>query len=291
MTSWMRRQRPDKVEALFQDMTNRYNELVHLSSSSSSSGNDYDILSKKEALRPSAKNHTTRLQAWSKAGNPEKASEALRDWIADSDAATLAGSTFRGGGPGTQEFNAVLIAWLRSQHPDAALMADRGLQEMMEIAANNTNHHRFHCHPNLQSYTTVISAYAKLSTPQAGTRALELFRQLRNVAHQAKDPSTMEPDFFVYAGVLAALLRSGDPNAAPHVRHVLFDLENKDRSFWQKTASNPRQAWSLIHKLRRNLRFSNLKEDMGEFHRRLDHLQHLANTGAAKNSNSHGSFR
>ena len=54
--------------------------------------------------------------------------------------------------PGTQAFTAVLVAWLRSDLPDAAEKAHRGLRHMMDLALLG----RFKCFPNRYSFAVAF---------------------------------------------------------------------------------------------------------------------------------------
>ena len=178
MSGWMRHIRPDKVEALFKEMKDGY-----------TSGN--------EALKPTAQTYTVRLQSWSKAGNPEKTSEALKDWIAAGEAESFDDM------PETKAFNAVLISWLRSNRSDAAEKAHRGLQQMMDLASTG----RFQCFPDRHSFTAVISAYAKSKSKEAGKRALRLLEELKSLFREKNDRS-LDPNLFMYVEVLVACLNS-----------------------------------------------------------------------------------
>ena len=257
MAAWMKRGNPEKVEALFQEMKQ---------SAADTDKDRTESQGPRSSWKPHFKAHTTRLQAWSKAGNPYKATEALQDWIAlcesERGATTTTTTTTTAPPPtplpGTQEFNAVLIAWLRSKETAAAAQrADRGLQQMIQLSQSG----RFPCPPNLQSYTTVISAHARYQTPQAGTRAMALLQQLKEQQQEQQEPlddaTALEPDFFVYASVLSALLRSYQHVDASHrpqheqdIQELLQEVQDKNASFWKMdTDKNRQQVRSLIRKL------------------------------------------
>ena len=100
------------------------------------------------SLTPTGGVFVTRLQGWSKAGNPEMTAAVLREWISNVDVVAQT--------PGTQEFNAVLQAWHRSRRENSAQKAEDGLAEMTQMAATQ----KYDCHPDVFSYTILISIYA-----------------------------------------------------------------------------------------------------------------------------------
>ena len=168
MTAWMKRRKADRVERLFQELKRNNMDNGGGSSSSSNSSSNSSLY-----LKPSPNVHTTRLQAWSKAGVPEKATEALREWISSVDdqeviedeensvaplqsTTTTTTTTLRNRRgksnndddrhndgnhtmisnqlPTTQAFNAILHAHLRSNRRDSIVRMEQGLQRMQEFA-------------------------------------------------------------------------------------------------------------------------------------------------------------
>jgi len=103
------------------------------------------------SLRPDFQSQTIRLRAWSDAGNPTMATAVLREMI------SLSASGVLNRKPGTNEFNLVLSAWLRSDQPDAAEKAESGLKQMMQLSATG----QFDCAPNQSSHNIVIKACIK----------------------------------------------------------------------------------------------------------------------------------
>ena len=228
MSGWMRHLRPEKVEALFEEMKVGY-----------TSGN--------EALKPAPETYTVRLQSWSKAGNPEKTSEALNDWIAAGEEESFHDM------PETKAFNAVLTAWLRSNRSDAAEKAHRGLQQMMDLASTG----RFQCFPSCHSFSVVISAYAKSKSKEAGKRALELLEELKRLFREKNDRS-LDPHLLLYVEVLVACLSSMQIQEGEEaIRNLFRELLSKEASFWQdRDMDVPR----LMRKLRRAFESSRFKD-------------------------------
>ena len=228
MAGWMRHVRPDKVEALFEEMKDGY-----------TSGN--------EALKPTAETHGVRLQSWSKAGNPEKTTEALNDWIAAGEAKSCHEM------PETKGFTAVLTAWLRSNRSDAAEKAHRGLQQMMELASTG----RFQCSPDRRSFTIVISAYAKSKSKEAGKRALQLLEELKSLFREKNDRS-LDPDLYMYIDVLIACLSSMQiRDGEEAIRNIFQELFSKEASFWHD-ADKDVARW--MRRLRRAFESSRFKD-------------------------------
>ena len=233
MSGWMWHSRSDKVEALFQEMKEEY-----------CAGN--------ESLKPQVEAYTVRLHAWSKAGNPAKTSEALNDWIVAGETEQFTDM------PGTQAFTAVLVAWLRSDLPDAAEKAHRGLRQMMDLALSG----RFKCFPDRYSFTVAISACAKSPSKTAGKRALKLLEELKSVSHENNDPSFV-PDFFIYVDVMVTCFRSMNIKDGEDAIRTLFEeLLSKEASFWQSGGRDDAKHNSgLLRRLRREFESSHFKYD------------------------------
>lgn len=127
----------------------------------------------------------------------------------------------------------LLVSWLRSPSRHCAndgVMADRCLHEMKEMAESQ----RLQCFPNLYTYATVIEAHAKANSPNASQRSIELLDEPKEVAKAGT-----EPNFFVYAHVLQAILRSaggdsskdGEVELRQKIHHLFAELLPKRRPF------------------------------------------------------------
>ena len=199
-------------------------------------------------MKPQAETYTIRLQSWSKAGKPAKTSEALNDWIVAGETEQVKDM------PGTQEFTAVLIAWLRSNLPEAAENAYKGLRQMMDLAVSG----RFNCFPDRYSFTVAISACAKSPSKTAGKRALTLLEELKNVGRENNDPSFV-PDLFIYVDVMVTCFRSMNMKEGEDAIRTLFEeLLSKEASFWQRRDDHNS---GLLRRLRREFHSSHFKYD------------------------------
>lgn len=198
MAAWMRQNRPERTEQLFQEMMKGFE-----------SGDT--------SLIPHFEAHVTRLQAWSKSGNPEMAARVIQEWVSICEQK-----------PTTKHFNMVLQGWLRSRHPEAALKAEAGIRQMFDLASSK----QFDCRPNVISFTTVISALARSDLPNAGDRAFDLLQELENLAGQDE---SLQPNWITYSQVLLALFRSGDGGG--RIRKILHKLRKQNVSFWQGETS------------------------------------------------------
>lgn len=147
MVSWAKHNRPDRVQSTFEQMKEGFLE------------GDVE-------LEPDFKSLIVRLQAWSKAGDPEMATAVLKEMI------SMSASGFADQKPGTQEFSTVLQAWMRSDRPNSAETAEKGLKQMFHLAATK----RFECQPDIFSFTSVISAYAKLNEATSLDKVMALLQ-------------------------------------------------------------------------------------------------------------------
>ena len=189
------------------------------------------------------------LYGKSGAGNPEKTSEALNDWIAAGEAKSCEDM------PETKGFTAVLRSWLRSNRSDAAEKAHRGLQQMMDLASTG----RFQCFPDRYSFSVVISAYAKSNSKKAGKRALQLLEELKSLFREKNDRA-LDPDLFMYVEVLVACLSSMQIQEGEEaIRNLFRELLSKEASFWQEADMDVVPRW--LRRLRRAFQSSCFKYD------------------------------
>lgn len=270
MSAWSQRNRPDKTMALFREMQEAYKK-----------GNT--------KVGPNHKLYRTCLWAWSKAGEPEHTSSFLREWIQAFDSGAVKEP------PLEREFGAVLQAWLRSQRPEGPAKAEEGLREMLEFAESN----RFDFSPSVFSFTSVISAYAKTAHvyPDAGLRALRLFRTLEDLARKRieeesiidnslRSSSLLEPNLLTYSETILALIRSANSNPSlDTVREVkqLFDQMIHERiddpDFWTNFRSS-----ELLEKLHDALSNSSMRARslLMKYCKELDRIARAANRASPR---------
>ena len=278
MNGYAKHQQPEKAEQVFRELRNRPSTHVQATTSSSSSAN-VDLST---AFR-------TRLEAWSQAGDPEMTLQVLKEWNQPSNASS---SSWNGWTlherPAIRDMSAVLRAWLRSNHPQAAPNAEATLRQMLPYfdpttssrskttttAKNQTPKQGM----DATSFDTVISAYAKSNTREAGARALGLLRELERLsalqAKQAltddhKDHKTMptsssssssvlQPTLVSYTGVLVALCRShkqGSPaqETEDDLDQVMTELQQYSHQQGQAFWSRVRTPERLLENVRRAL--------------------------------------
>ena len=207
---WSRIPKPEKAEEIFQDMKKRFEEE-----------NDTN-------LKPGYNEYDLRLQAWSKAGDPEMATKVLGEMLSPSGSL---GCSIR-----TKDLNAVLVAWKRSNRPDAAEKAEEVLRTMLKFAEEK----RFDCLPDAFSFTTVISAYAESLSPVSGQKAWQLLHECKSLAQRQQGPKREKrwsPNLATYAAAVVAIARAGgDSSAELAVWKLLEELRGRDISFWTKEA-------------------------------------------------------
>ena len=234
MTACSRRNEPERVESLFQELVQtmkttttreqqqqqlHHQQHIVLDESNPMAEQRQQVSSQPQPPppRPPFSLYVTRLQAWSKAGNPEKAVTVLQEMIVGYQEGSLKEP------PTTKGFNAIIHAWLRSNRPNAASMAEAGLIHMMEHGFqkkqnqkqnqkqeinNNPNNdknnwdHNIPPPPNALTFTMVISAYAKSSLPNAGDKAWSLLQKLKQLAAQAKEEDEEEEEAIGRNGLL-----------------------------------------------------------------------------------------
>ena len=268
MAAWSKRMCPERCERLFQELVTAWKQT-----------GDVDF-------RPHAKAFNTRLNAWSKAGNAQRTTQVLQEWIFQTEQGEL--DSF----PSTVEFNVVLQSWVRSKDPNKATMAERGLRQMLNYAQSD----RFACHPDVISYTTVITAYADVAARSppfarsAGFNALRLLKELKQLAAQDRRiPGTLRLDanFITYGRGIVALMYAStsplpnghqlhavsvDPEIIRYIRELFQELHSKDISFW--TEKGPR--WNhLLTNIRTTIQRCALPSPLSdEFFAECNHLEH-----------------
>lgn len=93
-------------------------------------------------------------------------------------------------------------------------------------------------------FNVAINAWATSGDPQAGTKAVELLNQMKQLASQGHDTA---PDIVTYNSVLSAWSKSGHIHAGPQAERILKQLqEDKDSSVKPNVMSynSVLHAWS-----------------------------------------------
>mmetsp|Transcript_3021 Transcript_3021/g.8520 ORF Transcript_3021/g.8520 Transcript_3021/m.8520 type:complete len:501 (-) Transcript_3021:2670-4172(-) len=212
MAAWGEQNNPQRVEELLLEQKELYQK----------SGN-YQI-------KPIESSYTTVLQAWSRAGEPERALGIFNEWTSACKAGLVKGK------PKTQEFCALIQAWVRSGRNEAGQKAEFVLQQMFRLSQAN----EFDCRPDVYAFTGVFSAYAKSPSKNSGQRSWLLFNKIRRMASERPGDKKLVPDLLTYNKLISALARSKeDPAVAQEkVKELLVDLRGKSQKFWHANSTN-----------------------------------------------------
>eukprot|EP00523_Entomoneis_sp_CCMP467_P018716 CAMPEP_0168819218 /NCGR_PEP_ID=MMETSP0726-20121227/8178_1 /TAXON_ID=265536 /ORGANISM="Amphiprora sp., Strain CCMP467" /LENGTH=604 /DNA_ID=CAMNT_0008871607 /DNA_START=227 /DNA_END=2038 /DNA_ORIENTATION=- len=214
----------EEMESLFQEMKGRY-------------------MNGDESVKPPYAAHVLRLQSYSKIGDADNATLALSEIIANSNQ-----SGYLDRKPGTQEFTAVIEAWARSGRPEAIDKAEAGLRQMIKLSQQG----RYKCHPNVFSFTAVLSAHGKSRaglSADSGQRALAIFNQLKKLSEKDPKNKLLRPLFVTYSNVCLSLIRSKDETAAKTLQSLLNELRAKDKEFWVASGNVSYPVGSIVHEL------------------------------------------
>jgi len=166
--------------------------------------------------------YITLLQAWARAGEPERTASVLKEILREYEAGNLNEQ------PTTQTFNTVLQAWYRSGREDAAEQAEKGLNMMHELAASG----RFNCHPTAFTYGCVISAYARSNNADAAERVYDLLQRLQG--HYSEQGDVLcRPNLVIYTEVISTLARTADSRWSKVIESLIQDMDRVESKNWQ----------------------------------------------------------
>jgi len=156
--------------------------------------------------------HRTRILSWCRAGEPQKAENALQGTLN----AYKEGFVQRK--PNAAMFKDVIRAWDLSKRIDAAENAERVLRQCSEYDE-----------VDLRLCNAVLWAWTTSPSPSAGLRARDLLNWMKEVSLQ-------RPSFSSYCAVIIALLRSKG-SRAEQINDLLFELSARPRSFFRGPSS------------------------------------------------------
>ncbi|KAL7567059.1 hypothetical protein ACA910_002783 [Epithemia clementina (nom. ined.)] len=180
---------------------------------------------------------TVRLNAWSKAGNPEIAAAVFQEMM-DVHGKGLLGIT-----PPLVNFNQILHAWGRSYRPDAAEQADQLLQKFISHRMGNEKKEgSINFQPNEYTFAYVIGLYAKQVAKDkrnqaAINRSVELFWQMKQMG--------LRPNDIMYHTVIGQLT-TANPSQPEQVDKILQD--------WMTQVSDPQYPKDNVKLLIESLR-------------------------------------
>ena len=215
-------------------------------------------------VKPNAITFTSTLDAYAKSGETDAAQQAERLFLELLDLnVDLHFSAV----------DAVLNAWALQSSLEAAERA-QGILERLEMLQSKT------IQPTEHSYSTVMNAFARCGAaerahailtqvlqekrairpdtvmfnvvihawstsgdPQAGTKAVELLNQMKQLASEGYDTA---PDIVTYNSVLSAVSKSGHMNAGPQAESILKQLQEEDNNVTPNVVSynSVLHAWS-----------------------------------------------
>ena len=203
MSGWMRHRQPEKVEELFQEMKRGFEKG-------------------QVKLKPSPSSHTTRLQAWSKAGNPEMAAEALNEWISVGEVESFDDMPDSGRfdcRPNRFSFSTVISAYAKSDLAEAGEKALKLFKELKSLAKKDETGLT---QPNFVAYAEVIVALLRSLKIIHARDVLKLLRELQS----------REDSWFWYnekdgltSNLLAKLKREIEASILPRKDKLLQELD------------------------------------------------------------------
>mmetsp|Transcript_17565 Transcript_17565/g.47877 ORF Transcript_17565/g.47877 Transcript_17565/m.47877 type:complete len:998 (-) Transcript_17565:693-3686(-) len=223
MTAWAKRQQPQRVEEIFQEMKSEFE------------GGD-------ASCKPHRHSYVTRLRGWVRAGNVKMTIQVLNEMNVDLQQDLS-----------IRDLNAILEAWLYSGDGKAAEKADCCLHYIFPDVMGDflPTEHLSESEveslisgleisklkwskglPDVFSFTLVLSNYTRSDSSAASYRAYYLLEKLKSLATEYGKPS-LQPTAKTYLEVVDVLFNSGDPHAGRVIFSLLKELETKDDDVWQ----------------------------------------------------------
>jgi pentatricopeptide repeat protein len=148
-------------------------------------------------LQPTSKTYCTLIHAWAHHGHVDQAANILSFALESYQAGT---STVM---PDTQCFNSMLNAYAQSKDIMAGLEANRLLNRMWELHADDRFSTFLAIRPNHITYNSVINAWAQSGHCSAGKEAERLMREMMDKAEQLGDDD-LKPTNITYNSVINA---------------------------------------------------------------------------------------
>lgn len=145
--------------------------------------------------------------------------------------------------PDVTSYSTVMDAYGRCATYEATLEAESLLQELKALFQRTKNNQRHE--PNIRTYTTLISAWAKVvNADEAPQRAQALLEEIKTLKHY--NPSTqqyqpMYPNARTYLAVLQCWARSRDPTKAQRALQILLTMKDL-----YKQTQNPELRPNLV---------------------------------------------
>lgn len=159
------------------------------------------------------------IDEWANVYHPQmgdRAESLLRDMYELS----LEGNTYMK--PCLGNFMAVIAAWTKRSHPDAAKRAQDVLEWMLELHQQYGDPKMI---PNVMMCTSIINAWAKNRDKEAPERAEALLRRMHEW-HEAGNKGA-KPNAITYNSVLKAWAKSRHPEAPQGAEAILRQMQEK----------------------------------------------------------------
>ena len=219
MSVWAHQGRPEQVEKVFQEIQKAWEAWEEKKKNNKGLEGDGSGI----CLKPCLKCYHYRLNAWSKAGNPEMCAKVLDEMIAHSERGVMDDVK-----PSRRDFSMVIHAWLRSGRLEAGEQGELQLQRMKELCLAG----RFDCYPDVIAYTAAISCWSKASSSSAAKatqHALGLLQELKALSKtKSDDHKSFEPNTNTYTEVMRILLASNIPTEES--ASILLDMVGELRT-------------------------------------------------------------
>ncbi|KAL7573595.1 hypothetical protein ACA910_008729 [Epithemia clementina (nom. ined.)] len=219
MNIWYKCRRPDKVEALFQELKKLHQSTGRMS------------------LNPDFGTYRLRTSAWAGANrndgvtHPQQATMALMEMIA----LPLIGRRIDQK-PAKIDFDMVLRSWARSHLPQAGMEAEKVLRTMTDFALQNPPYHeagltapaqqRMNCFPDAISLNYVLSCHLRSNPTNPSAGAPAVYRLFQTF--QSQFPF-VRLDLEVYTTVLMALVKSRDALAYRRAEEIFAFMKQQQQ--------------------------------------------------------------
>jgi Pentatricopeptide repeat domain len=183
-------------------------------------------------LQPTSKTYCTLIHAWAHNGHVDQAANILSFAMQSYQTGTSTAI------PDTQCFNSLLNAHAQSKDIMAGLEANRLLEKMWELHADNRFSASAAIRPNHITYNSAINAWAQSGHYHAGEEAERLMREMMDKAEQLGD-DTLKPTNITYNSVINAWGRCDNYLRA---REIFMELPSSSSSSQWK----PNQVYRTV---------------------------------------------
>jgi pentatricopeptide repeat protein len=151
-------------------------------------------------LQPTKIHYSALLDAWAKAGQPERAENILRKLEREAV------------NPDISCYNAVMNGWAKSRSPDAAYRAQALFDEAVRVyEAGDRNDMK----PDVHSYGTLISAWGRSNSKDKAVKAQSVFNNM--MTRYKLGDKDLRPTAIEYTALIDAWIKAGIPEQADSI--------------------------------------------------------------------------